>query len=137
MWSFESTVGCVALRKGGGLVVALEDKIIGFDTSGGVAETLASAPDGEAAALTRYNDGRVDRFGSLVVGMYNNYHRAGASGGADNAGLYQVSKERGVVEILDYRFRVSNCICFSPDGSTPGPHMVHCHTVHLPHEVHC
>ena len=52
--------------------------------------------------------------------MYNNYHRAGASGGDDNAGLYQISgaDARSITEILDYRFRVSNCICFSPEGTT-------------------
>lgn len=118
-WSFDSTVGCVALRLGGGLVVALEDRIVGFDTGTRTSEVLAPAPEGEGGALTRYNDGRVDREGRLLIGMYNNYHRAGATGGDDNAGLYQISKDRGVAESgLDYRFRVSNCICFSPDGRT-------------------
>ena len=65
-------------------------------------------------------------------GQYNNYHRAGSSVGEDNAGLFRMtlgnrggseapgSEERAAgcdyEELLDYRFRVSNCCCFSADG---------------------
>ena len=37
----------------------------------------------EPQRTTRLNDGRVDRSGNFVVGMYNLYHRAGASGEED------------------------------------------------------
>jgi len=68
---------------------------------------------------TRPNDGRVDRFGNFVVGMYNQYHRSGASEGENNAGLYRLNSQTlEWQEILDYKFRVSNCICFSGDGKT-------------------
>lgn len=56
----------------------------------------------------------MDRDGNFVIGSYNNQHRAN---GQDIGGLYRL--EAGTTqlsEILDYTFRCSNCICFSPDG---------------------
>ncbi|KAL3801061.1 hypothetical protein HJC23_002354 [Cyclotella cryptica] len=45
--------------------------------------------------------------------------RAGATTGENNAGLFRLnSSTLQWEEILDYRFRVSNCICFSPDCKT-------------------
>ncbi|KAG5179437.1 hypothetical protein JKP88DRAFT_326931 [Tribonema minus] len=66
---------------------------------------------------------RVDRAGNLVVGSYNANHRA--NGGAIG-GLYRLTPPSAgapaagakLEEILDYRFRVSNCIAFSADGAT-------------------
>ena len=49
---------------------------------------------------------------------YNNFHRSGASEGADNAGLYRFDASFEYEELLDYRFRVSNCCCFPADGHT-------------------
>lgn len=47
------------------------------------------------------------------------FSRTGATAGENNAGLFRLSsKSLQWEEILDYRFRVSNCICFSPDGNT-------------------
>lgn len=47
------------------------------------------------------------------------YHRAGPTAGENNAGLFRLNSQTlQWEEILDYRFRVSNCICFSPDGNT-------------------
>ncbi|KAL1519482.1 hypothetical protein AB1Y20_023000 [Prymnesium parvum] len=115
-WDFESTVGHVALRATGELVVGLEDRIIAFDPSTRYASTLALSP--EPPGTTRPNDARVDREGQLVFGMYNNYHRAGVTAGVDNAGLYRLRADGRTEMILDYKFRVSNSICFSPDGRT-------------------
>ena len=54
----------------------------------------------------------------MVMGMYNNYHRAGASQGEDNSGLYRFGADFDYEELLDYKFRVSNCCCFPADGRT-------------------
>lgn len=49
----------------------------------------------------------------------HSYCRAGPTAGENNAGLFRLdSQTLQWEEILDYRFRVSNCICFSPDGRT-------------------
>ena len=110
------TVGCCALKAGGGLLVALEEQIVGLDVDTRQVDDLGIRTP-EPQRTTRLNDGRVDRSGNFVVGMYNLYHRAGASGGDDNAGLYRL-QGGALSEVLDYSFRVSNAICFSPDGGT-------------------
>ena len=78
---------------------------------------LVDRPDHMTA--TRPNDGRIDRFGNFVLGMYNQYHRAGATEGDNNAALCRLNSQTlQWEEILHYKFRVSNCICFSGDGKT-------------------
>lgn len=71
----------------------------------------------EQTEATRPNDGRVDRQGRLVIGMYNNYHRAGSSAGENNAGLYRLNSKLELESLLDYKYRVSNCICFPKEGN--------------------
>ena len=79
----------------------------------------------EYDTTTRPNDGRVDRYGNLVLGMYNNYHRGGGpTVGKNNASLFRLSSNTLQWDDIlcnnnnqEYRYRVSNCICFSPDGS--------------------
>ena len=134
-----TAVGCIGLRAriSNALVIAGESAILATtmasstteDGGGGATSPilsdfasgprfLAHRPD--HMSTTRPNDGRVDRFGNFVVGMYNQYHRAGATEGANNAGLYRLNaRNLQWEEILSktYRFRVSNCICFSGDGS--------------------
>lgn len=115
-WKFDTFVSSVALKRGGGVIVNLEDRVISFDPLTRESEYLATAP--ERGYPTRLSDARVDREGQLVVGMFNMYHREGATAGEDEGGLYQLSKQDGMREILDDRFRASNALCFSPDGET-------------------
>jgi triosephosphate isomerase len=117
-------LGCVALKEGktGSIVLggerAILDLVMTSSTrdfaSGGA--VLCDRP--EVASTTRPNDGRVDRQGRLVFGMYNNYHRSGASEGGNNAGLFRLNEDLEYEKILDHGFRVSNCICFPADGET-------------------
>jgi triosephosphate isomerase (TIM) len=76
----------------------------------------------EQTDVTRPNDGRVDRQGRLVFGMYNNYHRAPVDGydGANICELYRLNELCQIESLLPDdgvlpKYRVSNCICFSPD----------------------
>ena len=104
-------VGCVALRAGGTLLLPLESGIVAYDPATGASTHLC---DFEPGLNTRPNDGRCDRDGNFVIGSYNNAHR---QDGQDIGGLYRLSAETGELkEILGYRFRCSNCICFTPDG---------------------
>ena len=116
--TFDSVVGCVALRESGGLVVALEDAIVAYDPETRATSVLADVLP-ERNQNTRPNDGRVDRAGNFVYGSYNNFHRGGSDVGAANAGLYRLDSATGAVtEVLDYKFRVSNGICFTGDGAS-------------------
>ena len=68
---------------------------------------LCDRPD--HMTTTRPNDGRVDRFGNMVVGMYNQYHRSGPTEGENNAGLYRLNGQTlEWTEILDY----SECLYY-------------------------
>lgn len=123
-WVFDGIVGCVALKQGGGLLLGLEGSNPGIASwlPGQVNLPEIICPTPESSSVTRPNDARVDRSGNLVFGMYNNYHKGGASVGEDNAGLYRLTQDEvdgpcTCEEILSYRFRCSNAICFSPDGS--------------------
>jgi len=114
-----TAVGCIGLvGQSNSLVIAGESGILLCNLDLASEPThLVHRPD--HLTTTRPNDGRVDRDGNLVVGMYNQYHRAGATEGSNNAGLFRLSASSlEWEEILDYRFRVSNCICFSGDGRT-------------------
>jgi len=117
--SFPQVIGCVGLIDDGRLLVAMAEQVVAYDVATGQADAIAPAP--EATSTTRPNDGRSDRSGNFVVGMYNAFHKGGGpSSGENNAGLYRIgaSPGGGLEEILSYRFRVSNGISFSPDGRT-------------------
>ena len=63
---------------------------------------------------TRANDGKCDADGNWVIGGYNNNHR---NDKLNITGLWRLNaKDMSLEEILDYRFRCSNTIAFSPDG---------------------
>jgi triosephosphate isomerase len=131
---FGTTIGCIALKAsddgtGGNLLVAgesafLETRMTQSDQNS-LMDDFSSATETvfcdrpEQTGTTRPNDGRVDREGRLVVGMYNNYHRSGASEGENNCGLYRLCPVTKSIESIfpqGYKYRVSNCIAFSPDG---------------------
>jgi len=115
---FGTVLGHVALLPSKGAVVLGGEtaflSVDGFEAF--QAKALCDRP--ERTKPTRPNDARVDRQGRLVFGMYNNYHRQGASVGENNAGLYRMGPDLVPKEILDYRFRCSNVICFPGDGKT-------------------
>jgi len=133
---FGTTIGCIALKAdfsgtGGNLLLAAERAFIETRMAQGsensLMEDFSSSQQSvfcdrpEQTETTRPNDGRVDREGRFVVGMYNQYHRAGASEGENNAGLYRLCPTTKNIESLfppNYKYRVSNCISFSPDGRT-------------------
>jgi len=125
-----TAVGCIGLLGDSALVVAGESAMLttsmvslGNDPTQPIAD-FASGPQPlvdrpDHMTSTRPNDGRIDRYGNFVLGMYNQYHRAGATEGSNNAGLYRLNARTLMWDnILPYKFRVSNCICFSGDGNT-------------------
>ena len=112
-WSFPEVVGCVALKEGRDLLLGLASGLYNFDPATGSVDKIC---DFEPGLDTRPNDGRVDRNGSFVIGSYNNAHR---QDGKEIGGLWRLDPMDGsLVEIMDGKFRCSNCISFSPDGRT-------------------
>jgi triosephosphate isomerase (TIM) len=126
-------LGCVAIlndessaaSKTGSIVVAGERAFLRLTMSADSndysigSKILCDRP--EQTDVTRPNDGRVDRQGRLVFGMYNNYHRApvGGSDGANICGLYRLNEKCQIESLFPDdgalpKYRVSNCICFSP-----------------------
>jgi sugar lactone lactonase YvrE len=81
----KSAVGCVGLLQSstpGSIIIAAESAILttSMITPGGSIPDFASGPSffcdrPDHMSTTRPNDGRIDRFGNFVVGMYNQYHR--------------------------------------------------------------
>ncbi|MEN3177296.1 SMP-30/gluconolactonase/LRE family protein [Gluconobacter sp. OJA] len=107
-WDFPASIGSMALRHGGGAVVALRTGVFMLDFHTG-ALTRVVDPGHDRAHLT-LNDGKVDRqgrfiFGSMVVDAAENRFAA----------LYRLDTDLSL-----HRLRggigVSNGPCWSPDG---------------------
>jgi len=124
-----TTLGCVAILGGanatkGSLVLAGERAFLQM-TMSSESMDFASGPTllcerPEQTDITRPNDGRVDRQGRFVFGMYNNYHRAPV-GDTNTCGIYRLDENAEVESILPddkLNYRVSNCICFPSSGDT-------------------
>ena len=97
----------------GDLILGLASGLYQFDPRSKAVKTRLT--DFEPGLNTRPNDGRVDRLGNFIIGSYNNDHRVDASA---IGGLWRLdaNNNRQLDEVLDYKHRCSNCICFSPDG---------------------
>ena len=105
-------VGCVGLRKKGGLVVSLANGFYFFDPKTGKYEHLgdpeADKPD------TRFNDGKPDRQGRFWSGtVFEAPPRKTEFIGA----LYRLDKDLSVHKMVE-GIGASNGLAFSPDGMT-------------------
>jgi sugar lactone lactonase YvrE len=107
--SMPESIGCVALRAGGGFVVALRSGIWLAEADGRLARKVAAAP--YDPAHHRFNDGRCDAQGRLFAG-YMNERRDAAS-----AALMRLDPDFALTEVLS-GMTISNGLAFSPDGAT-------------------
>jgi sugar lactone lactonase YvrE len=103
-----ASVGSLALRRHGGLILAMDQGIYAFDPRNGDVESIAQ-PLRESPWL-RFNDGKVDPFGHFVTGAMNIDYRE-----MRNCAMYRLSPDLQVSEILD-GFHCFNGPCFSADG---------------------
>lgn len=101
-------VGSIALRDGGGLVVALERDVIAWDPLTGVRQGLLAGAVGDPRV--RLNDGKADRQGRFVCG--------GMGRGLEPLGQLLQLDPGGRVSVLAHGLKVGNGVCFSPDGRT-------------------
>jgi L-arabinonolactonase len=107
-WDVPDLIGSMALRHGGGAIVALGSGIHALDFASGEVEPLAlldpPSPDVQLA------DGKVDRAGRFVFGTS---HRQAKE---PIGGLYALSN--GKIDQLDAGITLGNGPCFSPDDRT-------------------
>ncbi len=108
--SLDQQVGCVALRAGGGLVVALEDGCALIDAWGAVPRAFGPAVLADKPEQ-RFNDGCVDSAGRLWVGSLTNDKTNPV------AALYRLDPDGTLTEIFG-GLGTSNGAAFSPDGRT-------------------
>jgi sugar lactone lactonase YvrE len=102
------TVGSLAVREQGGLILAMDQGFYAFDLASGQTELIAQPLAGRDDL--RLNDGKVDPFGSFVAGAMNiDYTQS------ENCSMYRLSAELEVSEILD-GFTCFNGPCFSAGG---------------------
>jgi len=107
-WTVPSTIGSVALGQGETLIVALVDGIYCLDVlTGAVTPLFQPVP---ADPRIRFNDGKMDRHGRFLCGSMGIH--------ADPLGqLFRVDAVGGSA-VLASGIRISNTLCFSPDGGT-------------------
>ena len=108
VWVMPTLIGSFAVREGGGLLVALRDRIATFDLVTGQFETVA-APHSDKVDF-RFNDGACDRQGRFWVGSMDDRLRTPVGT------LYRIDRT-GCTPVLG-GVAVSNSLCWSPDGRT-------------------
>lgn len=107
-WQTPTMVGSVALAEGDSVVVGLADGIHALDLgTGGLTPLLRPEP---ADPLARFNDGKTDREGRFLCGSMGIH--------ADPLGTLWRVDAAGHSDALAHGIRISNALCFSPDGAT-------------------
>jgi sugar lactone lactonase YvrE len=103
------TIGSLALRERGGMIIAMDDGFHTYDFESGacqaIAEPEAGLPD------TRFNDGKVDRQGRFIAGSLEN------DADVRPCGLYRLDGDLSIERIED-GIGCTNGPCWSPDGAT-------------------
>jgi sugar lactone lactonase YvrE len=108
-WSLDHDVGAMALRRGGGAVLALDDGFYFFDFATGKLD-LITLVDAEQPR-TRLNDGKCDRRGRFYAGGMDDKEELKI------CGLYRLDPDLKVTQI-DRGIICSNGPCWSPDNKT-------------------
>jgi sugar lactone lactonase YvrE len=107
-WDVPDMIGSMAVREGGGVIVALVNGIHALDLESGEVTPLAlMEPANPAIQLA---DGKVDRAGRFIFGTS---HRKAAE---PVGGLF--SLDNGTISQLDSGLTLGNGPCWSPDGKT-------------------
>jgi sugar lactone lactonase YvrE len=108
-WEVEKPIGSMALRAGGGVIVALPDGVHTLDLETG--ETQPFACETGLDPRLQFNDGKVDRRGRFVVGTTDTKI-------TDDLGqVYSVGAD-GSLSVIDRGIVISNGPCWSPDDRT-------------------
>lgn len=109
-WDIGKATGSIGLRKGGGLVTAIQTGFVFLDTETGTLSPIAD-PESDKAD-TRFNDGKVDRVGRFWAGTRNFRDHSRADGC-----LYRLDPDLSIHRLLE-GIRCPNGIAWSPDDRT-------------------
>ncbi len=109
-WDIGRDIGALALRKDGGLVLALDDGFYFLDLDGGGSPELITRID-EDQPRTRLNDGKIDRRGRFFAGGMDDKEELKI------CGLWRLDPDLSVTRVDD-GIICSNGPCWSPDDST-------------------
>ena len=105
----DEDVGSLAVRAGGGLVLALRSGFHFFDPQTG--RTRPAAEPEPERVENRFNDGKTDRQGRFRAGSMHNPETR------PTGGLYRLDADLSCRRLID-GIVVSNALCWSPDGRT-------------------
>lgn len=108
-WSLDHDVGAMALRAGGGAVLALDDGFYLFDFDSGQLELITHIEAEQPR--TRLNDGKCDRRGRFFAGGMDDQEELAI------CGLWRLDPDLSVTRVDD-GIICSNGPCWSPDDRT-------------------
>ena len=108
-WDLPKDIGALALRKGGGGVMAMCDGFYFFDFDAGELDLIQKV-DAEITR-TRLNDGKVDRRGRFFAGGMDDKEEL------KNCGLWRLDPDLSVTKVDD-GIICTNGPCWSPDDKT-------------------
>jgi len=110
LWNTPADIGSLALRRRGGMVVALKTGFFFFDPVAGgftpIAEPEPGLPD------NRFNDGKTDRQGRFWAGSLYDPDETRPTGG-----LFRLDPDLSCRRMVD-GIHASNALAFSPDSKT-------------------
>jgi len=107
-WTMPEMVGSLAVRKQGGLLLALKSALVNFDPQSGAIRRVAS-PESDRPNQ-RFNDGKCDRQGRFWAGTMNDAARQ------PDGTLYRLDRSGCVA--IESGVTIPNSLCWSPDGRT-------------------
>lgn len=108
-WQYDSMVGSIGLADCG-LIAGFADHFALVDGDDGRAVRLVDVPGHDRSM--RLNDGKVDRAGThYICGQTRMAHDATGQ-------IFQLSVRDTRLQMIAGGMRISNAICFSPDGAT-------------------
>lgn len=108
-WMLDHDIGAMALRQGGGAVLALDDGFYFFDFATGALELIQKIDPSQPR--TRLNDGKCDRRGRFLAGAMDDLEELKI------CGLWRLDPDLSVTQ-LDDGIICSNGPCWSPDDKT-------------------
>jgi sugar lactone lactonase YvrE len=108
-WTLPERICALALRRSGGLIVALASGLAFFDPATGAVERLA-APEAHLPS-NRFNDGKCDRRGRFWAGTMDDRLSE------RTAALYRFDPDRSCRRMED-GIGISNSLAWSPDNRT-------------------
>ena len=108
-WSLDHDVGALALRRGGGAVLALDDGFYFFEFAGSRLDLISRVDAGEPRS--RLNDGKCDRRGRFFAGGMDDREELKI------CGLWRLDADLSVTKV-DEGIICTNGPCWSPDDKT-------------------